>query len=270
MPRLSADSAHQTSSEDLPVPKTVTAACRSRPLGRRLLVMALLPALLAACGDSGEQHQDFPPLDFGYLTKLRLNVATIDIDDAFAQRNGAADPGHVEALAPEPPADALEHMAQQRLITAGSGGHARFVIDDASLVTAPGGFAGSMHVHLDITTPDGAKGGSADARVSRTYTASDTSDSGTRAALYDLVKLMMSDMNVEFEYQLKHSLRNYLESDQGTAPLPAPVETQDLNGGPPPPGADQAPPSAPPPPQSEPSPQPPPSAPPTPLVPPAQ
>ena len=28
--------------------------------------------------------------------------------------------------------------------------------------------------------------------------------------LYDMTKAMMSDMNVEFEYQIRHNLKNYL------------------------------------------------------------
>ena len=30
--------------------------------------------------------------------------------------------------------------------------------------------------------------------------------------LYDMTKAMMSDMNVEFEYQLRHNLKDYLTS----------------------------------------------------------
>ncbi len=98
-----------------------------------------------------------------------------------------------------------------------------------------------MHVRLDVTTSDGAKSGFAEARVNRTYSGADTSDAATRAALYELVKLMMRDMNVEFEFQVKRRLRDYLQTEDSTAPAPAPVQSQDLNTGAPAPGGAPAP-----------------------------
>jgi hypothetical protein len=220
----------------------VAKTARPRVLRRRLLAAPLLLSLLlAGCGEEAPAQVDFPPLHYEYLSKLRLTVASIDINDAFTPP-GAADPQHVEPLAPVAPADALRRMAQDRLVAAGSSGHAVFTIEDASLVIAPGGFAGTMHVRLDITTPDGAKSGFAEARASRTYTTADSSTAGTRAALYELVKLMMSDMNVEFEYQVKRTLKDYLQAGDGTAPPPPPVQQQNLDTGTPPPGTDQPPP----------------------------
>jgi hypothetical protein len=219
---------------------TDRAADRATLSRRRLLALPLMLApLLAACDPAQQPRTDFPPLSFDYLSKLRLSVATIDIDNASEKLN-TADREHLEALAPVAPADALTRMARDRLIQAGSAGHAVFVIEEASLVRAPGGYEGAMHVRLDVSTSDGAKSGFAEARASRTYSSADTSAAGTRAALYDLVKLMMSDMNVEFEYQVKHKLRDYLQAGDGTAPAPPPVQTQDLNTGTPMPGTDPA------------------------------
>jgi len=220
------------------------AAGRCVPRRRLLGLSLLVPLLLAACSDTPPPPTDFPPLVYDYLSKLRLTVATIDIDNAFA-RLDTADPAHVEAMAPVQPAETLRRMAQDRLIPAGSSGHAVFVIEDASLMQMPGGFQGAMHVRLDVSTSDGAKGGFAEAQVSRTYTTTDTSDAGTRAALYDLVKLMMRDMNVEFEYQVKHQLRDDLQPGDQIAPAPPPVQTQDLNTGAPVPPTDQTQPAPP-------------------------
>ena len=200
---------------------------------RRYLLGLLAPLLLAACDDGPPARTDFPPLTYDYLGKLKLSVATIDIDDAFSKRDTATT-GHVENLSPVQPAAALTRMARDRLIPAATSGHAVFVIEDASLTRAPGGFAGAMYVRLDVTTSDGAKAGFAEARANRTFNSTDTSEAGTRAALYELVKLMMSDMNVEFEYQVRRRLRDYLQTDDTTAPPPAPVQAQDLNTGTPP------------------------------------
>ena len=205
----------------------------SAPPTRRLMLALpwLGAALLASCAEAPGPPAVFPPLNFDYLTKLRLNVATIDVENAWTP---STVPGgqHVEALAPVSPADALRLMAQQRLIPAGGDGHAVFVIEDASIVQFPDRFDGNMQVHLDVASADGTKAGYAEARVSRTLTIVDRSADSVRAAMYDLVRQLMTDMNVEFEFQVRRSLHDYLQPDAGTAPPPAPVEQQDLNGAP--------------------------------------
>ena len=47
------------------------------------------------------------------------------------------------------------------------------------------------------------------------------------AALYDMTRAMMDDMNVEFEFQARRALRDWLQSAEA-APAPAPVQQQDL------------------------------------------
>ena len=73
-----------------------------------------------------------------------------------------------------------------------------------------------------------------------------------RATLYDMTKAMMKAMNVEFEYQIRNRLHDWLVSGKATVP---PVQQQplDANGQPvtPPPGTTSPPPpgmAAPPPP----------------------
>jgi hypothetical protein len=39
---------------------------------------------------------------------------------------------------------------------------------------------------------------------------------------------MMSDMNVEFEFQVRRSLKEYLQDTATAVPTPAPVQSQDL------------------------------------------
>jgi len=199
-----------------------------------IAIPMLLPALLLGSCESPPPPPRYAPLNYDYLSKIRLMVATLDIDNAFT-KTGTAEQEHVEDLAPQQPADLLGLMARERLVVSGASGHAVFVIEDASLTRAPGGFAGSMAVRLDISTSDGAKSGFAEAKVSRTYQTEDTSFDGTKAALYQLEKLMMDDMNVEFEYEVRHKLHDYLQPGDGAAPPPAPVQSQDLSPAPPPP-----------------------------------
>ena len=190
----------------------------------------LLPLLAAACADD-VPPRTFPLPSYGFLTPIRLNVASIEVDDRSAPVSGQS----VEAYSPLRPADALKQMATDRLVAGGSGGRAVFVIDDASLRRADGGIDGLMSVHLDVFAgAGGERAGYAEARVARRRTSADT-DEDPRAVLYDFVVQMMADMNVEFEYQVKRSLGEWLQGTAGSVPPPPPVQQESL----PPPGQRQ-------------------------------
>jgi len=210
----------------------------ARPWHGIALTLGLaLPLLLAGCGgDDASQPVVYQQPSYGYLTKLRLNVAQIGIDDNWVPTVRPGQPQHVESLSPVAPVAALRQMAQDRLLTGGSSGSAHFVIEDASIVQgASDRLDGSFAVRLDIDTSDGRRAGFAEARVVRSMTLGGATDGG-RATAYALVKQMMDDMNVEFEYQVRHSLGEYLQSTDPIA-APTPVQSQDLGspGSPPPP-----------------------------------
>ncbi len=192
---------------------------------RAALTTSFLTALgLAACGEA-TGPTIFAPLRWDYLPPLKLNVARIDIDDSWTPRAGAREKGF---LAPTPPVDALRRMADDRLLAGGSAGRALFVIDDASIQESRDYYVGTFAVHLDVSTADGSRSGYAEARVSRRRAIKDDRPNGVRAELYDLVKQMMSDMNVEFEFRIHQSLRDYLQTTAPAAPPPGPVEQEDL------------------------------------------
>ncbi len=184
----------------------------------------LLPLLAAACGDS-EPPRNFALPSYTYLTPIRLNVANIEVDD----RSPPATGNSVEGVSPLRPSDALKQMANDRLVAAGSAGRAVFVIDQASLKRVDGGIEGLMAVHLDVFAGQGGeRAGFAEARVARRRTSTDTGED-SRAVLYDFTVQMMNDMNVEFEFQVKRSLRDWLQGTAGRAPPPPPVQTEDLS-----------------------------------------
>ena len=157
-----------------------------------------------------------PPLRYDYLAPLRLNVAAVDVGDA-------PPPRPVEALSPAPTGATLRQMALDRLAAGGAAGRAVFVIDTAQVDQSSRGLTGLMAVRLDILPAEGARAGFAEVRVSR----SATTDGDLRGALYDLTRQMMDDMNVELEFEIRRSLRDWLQ-DPSAAPPPAPVEQQEL------------------------------------------
>ncbi|MBB2203896.1 hypothetical protein [Gluconacetobacter takamatsuzukensis] len=180
-----------------------------------LLACPLLP--LAACSDTPPPN--FAPMRYDYLPVLRLNVATINTVD-----NGqpGSVPGDISGRAPTPPDQALQHMAADRLMAAGSTGGATFTIDRASILHQPGGtLEGQMDVHLDVTSPNGQRQGYAEAHVRRTFssTASDSDgNADSPANLYSITSQMMKDMNVELEFQVRHHLNDWLVDTAGTTP----------------------------------------------------
>ncbi len=182
----------------------------------------LLPLLAAACADD-EGPQSFPLPSYSYLTLLRLNVASVEIDD----RSQAVGGNTIETLSPLRPADALKQMAHDRLLAGGSAGRAVFVIDQAWIKRTPSGLDGRMAVHLDIYAGGETRIGYAEAQVARRRTSNDM-DENARRVLYEFVVQMMGDMNVEFEFQVRRSLKEYLQETAASAPPPPPVQSQEL------------------------------------------
>ena len=172
------------------------------PVSRR--VCLLLPLLLAACAAEEPPPVAYAPLDYSYLPPLRLNVATIAIEQHFV----ASDlPPSVSQYDPVSPTAALRRMARERLKAFGSTGRAVFVIDDASLVRNGDAITGTFTVRLEIYTSAGTRAGFAEATVSRQRVGKVTNLAET---LYLLTRTLMDRMNVEFEYQIRRSLGDWL------------------------------------------------------------
>ena len=178
----------------------------------------LLPLAVAACAET-PPARDYPPLSYSYLPPLRLNVASIDVEQRFVPTGAAPD---VSPVDPVRPVDALRAMAEDRLKAFGSAGRATLVINDASLTQSGDVITGSLAVQLDIYGPDGARAGFAEAQVSLAHTGE---ADNLPPVLYDLTKEMMDAMNVELEYQVRHSLRDWLVPENAA---PQPVDQQPL------------------------------------------
>lgn len=185
---------------------------------KSLAALALLVPLAACGGGEEAPAQGFAPLTYGYLTPLRLDVATLTVDDRATPQGGT----DIAARSPVPPAQALGQMAHDRIFPGGGAGQAGFVIDQASILRQGDRLDGRLAVHLDLSS--GNRTGHAEAQVSRTT----EGDGGTpQSRLYALTKQMMDDMNVELEYQVRHSLQAWLQPDGDT---PVPVQVQSLTG----------------------------------------
>lgn len=195
----------------------------------------LLPLVLAAC--AGGEPQYFPPLSYKNLPPIRLNVARIEVAQHFIP---SGVPPDVTQFDPVHPTDALRAMANERLKAFGSTGYAVFVIRNASLRKQGDTITGNMDVMLNVYPAANApRAGFAEARVAHQYSGN---LDNLRKRLYDMTEAMMRSMNIEFEYQVRNRLHDWLVS--GTAVVPK-VQQQPLIGTSPPgtqPAANTAPP----------------------------
>jgi hypothetical protein len=179
----------------------------------------LLPILLASCGDdepAAPVRRDFPPLRYSYLPPINLNVQRLETDPDFEAPSGS---GEVSFQSPVSVVDTLYAMARDRLKPVASGGVGTFRVLAASIARRRDGLSGMLVVRLDVHDAGDANTGFAEARV----TASKAGAGGnSQAGIYDILKSMMDDMNVELEFQLRNKLRAWIvEAQPPAAPAPS-------------------------------------------------
>jgi hypothetical protein len=193
---------------------------------RRAVLLSLLA--LSACGAPAAPV--FEPLDYAYLTKIKLDTGRIEIDDTWAPRGQAR---HVEYLAPTRPQVAMHRMGEERLVAGGTSGHAVFGIDDASIILFAGRLEGHFAVHLTLYDANDKETGRIQAQVTAMRPAQNEDDQDAlRTDLDALTRKMMDNLNVEFEYQVRSKLKFALQVTSPDAPMPPPVQQEDLNAKP--------------------------------------
>ncbi len=191
---------------------------------------AALLALLALSACGGGPPPVFAPLDYSYLPPITLKVTAVNITNDYVPSTGAA--GMI-AQDPVVPADVLMRTLQHRLIASGAPGTANVTLKDASIDQAGASLIGAMDVEVAVASPDGRSTGFVEAQTTVTAPAPDpnSSQADVQTALYNLTKQMMDGINVQLQYQLQHSLGNWIVmSGAGVlAPLgsnPAPTAIQ--------------------------------------------
>jgi hypothetical protein len=200
---------------------------QAKHLNRRFVL--LLPLALAACGGGDDDDLVFAPLRYNDLPPIQVKVATIAVEQRFMP---SGVPPDVSNLDPAPPSEALKAMANDRLQAFGTANKAVFAVLDASMTRDEDAITGSLAVSLTIVDDNGVQMGYAEAHVHSRRTGQ---AHGIRPVLYDMTKTMMNDMNIEFEYQIRHNLKAWLTD---AAAPGTPVEQAPLDGsGPPQPPA---------------------------------
>ena len=193
---------------------------------RSALLIVLAAAACRSGPDEREASESFEPLTYEYLTPIRLNVATVDVGPLPTSSGAAED---MTALDPVRPADAMAQMAHDRLQALGTSGRAVLTIEDATILRRDDVLEGSFAVELDIYTSANDRAAFAEARVSGRRPVGE--GESTREALYALTRELMAQLNVEVEFQVRRSLRDWLVEAPAAEPspvqeLPLPLPTR--------------------------------------------
>jgi hypothetical protein len=183
----------------------------------------VLPGLAAACAalagcSSPPPPQVFPPLDYSYLPPLVLKVASVNVVNNYVPSPEAA---RLIGEDPAPPAIVLQNTLDRRMVASGAPGSGTVTIQNASIDEVGGNLVGAMTVDVNVSGPGGS--GFVEASVTATETAPnpDASFNAQQAALYDLTKRLMTNMNVQLQYQLEHHLGTWLSWSGATGAAPA-------------------------------------------------
>lgn len=199
-----------------PAPRTGRIAARRRPF--------LLLPLAASCARPEAESPPLPPPSWTHLTPLALDVASVEVMPTAPP----PPPGDIGArLVPTPP-DAVRGMARDRLSALGASGQALFLVTAASVVRERGGaLRCSLGCRLEVTGKGAGEGpGFMEATVQRGVSGADAAP--PRAADL-LLRRAMDDLNVEFEFQLRRSLRPWLVATApGGAAVAPPVGREEL------------------------------------------
>ncbi len=190
----------------------------------------LLVPLLAACGTGRPEPVPIPPgpLSFRHLTPLPLNLANVEI----AEEAPPAPAGDIGSRLSPSAAEAVRIMARDRLVLVGTTGQANFTVTRAQLLAGRESLVCDLGCRLEIMSSLGSRLGFVEAESRRAVSGPDA----TRPRAPDaLLRQAMDDLNVEFEFQLRRNLRDWISASvpgpEGgmAAPGPAGVAREDLS-----------------------------------------
>lgn len=192
-------------------------------MNRRSFLLLPSLALLAAC-DTPPMRQSFATLTFQDRPKIRLDVAQIEVVDAY-QAPGAAP--YVDHLFPQKPEDVAAAWGRDVLLAVGERGMARYTIIDASAMETPLPRSSGLtqvfkteqsdrydlhiEVKLELGNPLLATTGVATASANRSQTvAEDTTLNERETIWFQMTESAMRELDQKLEIAIRDKLRVFV------------------------------------------------------------
>lgn len=171
--------------------------------------LLLLPLAAGLAGCSTTPPPVFQPLDYSYLPPIALKVANLNIVNNYVP---SPDQTALIGEDPAPPEATLLAALQHRLVASGEPGTGTVTIQMASLSEANSIISGTLTVDINVASADGRSTGFTEASVTASQPAADSGSSpgDTQTVLYNLTKQLMDTMNVQIQYQIQHSIPNWV------------------------------------------------------------
>lgn len=185
---------------------------------RRLFLATLslfLLVPLAGC-DMPPRRESFADLTFQHLPPIRLDVARIEVVEAYRR---SADPNRIENDFPTHPGVGAARWGRDRLQAAGADGLARYTVLEASVVATKlprtTGLVGAftqdqsdrydalLQVRLEVNNRAGAQSGVITAEARDTATATEDMTLNQREQLwFAMTQRLLDTLNAEIEKQI--------------------------------------------------------------------
>ncbi|MFC7551255.1 hypothetical protein ACFQU7_01500 [Pseudoroseomonas wenyumeiae] len=89
-----------------------------------------------------------------------------------------------------------------------------------------------IHVRVEILGGDGRRVGFTEAEVRRSATLADEGPASRARAADQIVRQAMDDLNVEFEFQIRRNLRDWVMTGEPGAVSATPIQQESLGGSP--------------------------------------
>jgi hypothetical protein len=192
-------------------------------MNRRTFLLLPSIALLAAC-DTPPMRQSFATLTFQDRPQIRLDVAQIEIVNAYKAPGVAP---HIDHLFPQKPAEVAAAWGRDVLTAVGQRGLATYTIVDAAATEAALPRSGGLtqvfrteqserydlhiEVTLDIGNPLLAKTGQITATASRSQTVAEDMTLNQREAVwFQMTESAMRELDQELEAAIRDKLRVFV------------------------------------------------------------
>lgn len=184
------------------------------------LCLLLLALSLSAC-KTPPNRQEFPDITFQHLQPIRLNVAHVEIVEAYRP-----DPGNdIGDQFPEQPAKVARQWAEDRLLADGQQGQATYTITLAKATQTPlkrsQGMSAMTHkdqsdrydlaITVNLEVNAGGKAGAVTAQAARSRTVREDMTLNEReGVLFNLLDITMKDVNAQMEKLIPQYLGGFV------------------------------------------------------------